>query len=172
MLIGIIAALPVLIPPLRRRARENPGTRWIVSLSAAAVAALLMFVVSITLLVVVSVGVAQFYWRYNMIYEQNVAEADLPNVAPATRELWLRALIPRPLRSDCVTGPQACALADDLLPFMASVLEPGDSVIRLGDMGLLVPVLLVSLLPAVISGWLILRLTRPPAHVRKGLAAP
>lgn len=112
VIFGVVLALPMLIPALRRLGQHSVMARRI----EICIVGLMSFAISLTFLTWLLAEV-EFMFGKNVVYDQlwrfPFGAVEQGQKAPIVRELWVRALIPPPLRQLCYTGITACELIND-----------------------------------------------------------
>ncbi len=119
LLIGALIALPALLPPIRKLGQRSQTVR----VTAILVLGLVSFLVSIGLLTRVAAEVTCIFYTlpfHNnndyVLTEPGPMGQEQRNRRAAVNELWVRNIMPPPLRYTCYTGdPFGCDLADKMV---------------------------------------------------------
>jgi hypothetical protein len=154
--LAVIILVIVLATPVRQQARQNPALRNRVTGIIGAACLLILYLCATAFVSGISAAVAEFYWRYNQLYEKHISAEDLPNLDAAYRELLLREILP--LHPQCITNTAACTQADELIHFARSNAQPGESASG-GSLSLIA--ILISITFALIEVGIFRFLTRP-----------
>jgi hypothetical protein len=162
-ILGILLALPVLIPPLRRLSRRSARARRITIL----VFGLLSLIISFA---VWTRSIAELIYAFNRPFlSSNTLEFTehteyRENRRAIVNEIWMRRVVPPPWRRSCYTSQETvCHLAD----YVAPAAEMDDSSYQTGYLHILG----VNLISALTTGafvWLFTRQRRPATHARSG----
>jgi hypothetical protein len=143
IVVAVVFSVPVLIPPLRRRLRENQQWR----IAAIALLSLLTF----TFLLWVFVYFPAYFTTYDRIPTDTEPPIEL--IQSVTNELILRRITPPVIRKYCMTGDEnICAIADEM--------EAQDIALNSNqDWGSYLGMWLMILVPAVVTGFFVHRFT-------------
>jgi len=164
MLPAILFAVPALIPSIRQRARSVPKARRWLSVGAALPTFAIDYAVFTYVAVAVSVALSAFMVApYDFNKPENVALS-----SAAMPEIWLEAMLPLGI---CYLGQETCATVDaHSKRFYNQTPKSGAKGPVIFSIGTTL-ILPLSLVAALTSVWLVLRLTRPAKPTKAPLAA-
>jgi hypothetical protein len=144
-LIGALASLVVLIPPIRKLARRNATARQV----AVFIIGLLSLVIAFGLYTRLG---AEVHYIFGTIGAPPWQEAEDPYKPAVVREIWMRLLVPPSLQRPCYAGEAVvCEKAD----WIAPIARDGGWGTYLGSVG----ICLISALAGGFLAWLFT--TRP-----------
>jgi hypothetical protein len=159
-ILGILVALPVLIPPLRRLGRRSARARRVTILAFGLLSLMMGFALWTR-------SIAELIYAFNRPFVlSNTLESPEPteyreNRRAIVNEIWMRRVVPPPWRRSCYTSQETvCHLADYVAP--AAEMDTSSWAGYLHILG-------VNLISALTSGafvWLFTRQRRPATHVR------
>jgi ABC-type dipeptide/oligopeptide/nickel transport system permease component len=152
IVVAVVFSLPVLIPPLRRRLRENQLWRRV---SIGVLSGLtLIFMFWFMVYFPNYIGVYFYLLPIDGTLGMNQPEPPTELIQSVTNELWLRRITPPVIRKYCMTGnADVCAIADKL--------EARDIALNSNqDWGSYLGMWLMILAPAVVTGFFVHRFTR------------
>jgi hypothetical protein len=154
--IALILAFPVLLHPLRAFAKSN----FVARISTIILLSLLSFgvVYAITAWLIISVAVAFTVSMTTPGEFQNPSDEYVKSAQDAKRELWIRQMIPTPLRrAPCYTTEYECEQARKFGPADPGYISTGGSAyLRMAGLGLFT---------ALVNMFIVWRFTRPPKPV-------
>jgi hypothetical protein len=156
IVVAVVFSVPVLIPPLRRRLRENQKWRRVSIgvLSGLTVIFMVWFMVYMPSYMGVYFHFAPMSRNGGLYLEVERPEPPTELIQAVTNELWLRRITPPVIRKYCMTGDESiCAIADEM--------EARDIALNSNqDWGSYLGMWLMILAPAVVTGFFVHRFTR------------
>jgi hypothetical protein len=148
IVVAVVFSVPVLIPPIRRRLRENQLWRRV----SIGVLSTLTVVFMVWFMVYAPASIATIFY----MQPRGLGQPELPTeqIQAVTNELWLRRITPPVIRKYCMTGDESiCAIADEM--------EAQDIALNSNqDWGSYLGMWLMILAPAVATGLLVHYFTR------------
>jgi hypothetical protein len=147
IVVAVVFSVPVLIPPLRRRLRENQQWRRV----SIGVLSSLTVIFMVWFMVYAPAYIATIFYMQPTGLVQ--PERPTEQIQAVTNELWQRRITPPVIRKYCMTGDEnICAIADEM--------EAQDIALNSNqDWGSYLGMWLMILAPAVVTGFFVHRFT-------------